>query len=125
MNGTTPQTSPRRPNRDSDFALIRWLVFHYLGGQKSTLVLAVLCMLGGAVSVATFAYIFDPMVKYLLIDKRADMVLVVPAIAITIIVVRALFNYGEAAFLNTVGQGIVARAQRDMVKSIAAFAIIG
>ncbi len=121
MNGSAPQTPPRRTRRDGDFALIRWLVFHYLGGQKSTLLLAVLCMLGGAVSVAAFAYIFDPMVKYLLVDKRADMVFVVPAIAITIAIVRALFNYGEAAFLNTVGQGIVARAQRDMVKSIAAY----
>jgi subfamily B ATP-binding cassette protein MsbA len=120
MNESVPPTPPRQARRDSDFALIRWLVFHYLGTQKSALLIAILCMLGGAVSVALFAYMFDPMVKFLLVDKRADMVLVVPAIAIGVAVMRALFNYGEAVFLNAVGQGIVARAQRDMVRAIAA-----
>ena len=96
MNESVPPTPPRQARRDSDFALIRWLVFHYLGTQKSALLIAILCMLGGAVSVALFAYMFDPMVKFLLVDKRADMVLVVPAIAIGVAVMRALFNYGEA-----------------------------
>jgi subfamily B ATP-binding cassette protein MsbA len=119
----SPMASPpfRRIRRESNFSLIQQLAVRYLGGQKLALLFAVICMLGGAFSIVLFAYIFDPMVQYLLVEKRADMVFFIPTVAVSIAVVRALFNYGEAVLLNSIGQNIVAQAQRDMVKSIAEF----
>jgi subfamily B ATP-binding cassette protein MsbA len=121
MNPNASPTRPRRARGDSDLALIKWLIRDYLGRQKLMLALAILCMLGSAASAASLAYIFDPMVKYLLVERRADMVLFIPAATIAIAVVRVLFNYGEAVILNTVGQHVVAGIQRDMAKSVFAF----
>jgi subfamily B ATP-binding cassette protein MsbA len=118
MKGTTGQPLPKTAKRDGDLALIRQILFRYLGQQKLRVALAVVCMVGGAISVALLAYTFDPMVRYLLVEKRADMVLLLPAIVIGIAATRAFFNYGEAIYLSLVGQNIVAEVQRDMVRSL-------
>ncbi len=123
MNGLPIPSLVQRP-RDtgaSDLALIMRMLRDYVGRQKLTLVLAIVCMLGGAITAALLAYIFDPMIRYLFVEKRADMVFVVPALAMAIVILRAGFNYGEAVFMNSVGQHVVAGTQRDMAKSIFAF----
>jgi subfamily B ATP-binding cassette protein MsbA len=120
MSGST---DPIRPDNASggDLKLILRLVRDYVGRQKLTLALAIVCMLGGAVTAAALAYIFDPMIRFLFVEKRADMVFFVPALAMGVVVLRALFNYGEAVLMNSVGQHVVAGTQRDMAKSIFAF----
>jgi subfamily B ATP-binding cassette protein MsbA len=121
MNQTAIPGRARKAHGERDFALIARLLRDYVGRQKFTLALAILCMLGGAITAALLAYIFDPMIKYLFVEKRADMVFLVPALAMGVVILRALFNYGEAVLMNAVGQHVVAGTQRDMAKSIFAF----
>src|SRR5262249_40885891 len=90
----------------------------YVAQQKGTLALAIPCLVGGAACAALIAYILDPMIKYLFIEKRMDMVLIVPGIALGIVILRAIFNYGEAVFMNSLGQNVVTGSQRDMARSI-------
>lgn len=106
------------PRRGKDFALIARLLREYMGPRRSTLVLAVFCMAGGAAITAILAWLLDPAVKYIFLDRRSDMLLLLPAALVVLVFVRAALNYGEAAFTNYVGQGIVADVQRDMVRSL-------
>jgi subfamily B ATP-binding cassette protein MsbA len=107
-------------SRDSDRALIGRLVRDYIGRRKLTLVFAVLCMAGGAAMTALLAWLLDPAIRYVFLEKRTDMVLLIPLAIIAAVTLRAALNFGETALSNIVGQHIVADTQRDMVKSLIA-----
>ena len=46
------------------------------------------------------------------------MVLLIPAAIVVTVLVRAIFNFGETALTNLIGQKIIADAQNDMVRSL-------
>ena len=74
----TRDTASRAPaSRDamrrSDFALFARLLRDYIGPRKITLLFAVICMAGGAITTGVLAWVLDPAVEYLFLEKRADM----------------------------------------------------
>src|SRR6476646_3566683 len=119
------KTNPAPPwtpaSRDSDTVLIRRLVRDYIGRRKLTLVLAVLCMAGGAAMTALLAWLLDPAIRYVFLEKRTDMVLLIPLAIIAAVTLRAALNFGETVLTNLLGQRIVADSQRDMVRSLIGF----
>lgn len=113
----TPTPSAQVPSgrpRGRDFVLILRLLREYVGPRKATLVAALLCMAGGAATTGVLAWVLDPAVKYLFLDKRADLLLVIPLLVVFVVFVRGALNYGEGVFTNAIGQGIIADTQRDM-----------
>jgi subfamily B ATP-binding cassette protein MsbA len=106
--------------RRNDFALIKRLVRDYVGPRKMALLFAVLCMAGGAATTGVLAWVLDPAVEYLFLEKRADMLFVIPAFVILVVFVRGALNYGEGVCTNSIGQGIVADTQRDMFGNLMA-----
>ena len=102
-------------------ALVRRLLRDYVGRQKTQLSLAVFCMAGGAAMYAILAWLIDPTVRFLFLEKRADMVLIIPGAIVLTVLIRGLFNFGETALTNLVGQNIIADAQKDMVGSLIRF----
>ena len=115
------RVAPPPAARQGELALVLRLIRDYLGPQKLTLFFAILCMVGGAATTAALAWLLDPAIKLIFLDKRMDMLLLIPAAIVLVVLVRGGFNYGEAVLAATVGQRIVSDAQRDMVRSIAAF----
>ena len=116
-------SAPIRSTRtgDSDAALIYRLVHDYLGRQKLTLAFAVLCMAGGAAMTGVLAWLLDPAIKFVFLQKDSRMVLLIPAAVVGAVTFRAALNFGEVALTNAIGQRIVADSQRDMVKSLIGF----
>ena len=118
------KTNPAMPwppvSRDSDAALIRRLLRDYIGRRKLTLVFAVLCMAGGAAMTGILAWLLDPAIRYVFLEKRTDMVLLIPLAIVAAVTLRAALNFGETALSNMVGQHIVADTQHDMVRSMIA-----
>ena len=114
---------PRASLGEGDVALVSRLLHDYLGRQKLTVAFAVFCMAGGAAMTAVLAWLLDPAIRLVFLDKRADMVLLIPAAVVAAVLVRAALNYGESALSNSIGQRIVADIQRDMVKSLVSFDI--
>src|SRR5688500_17298153 len=105
---------------ESDFALIGRLLHQYVGPRKFEVGLAILCMAGGAAMTGILAWLLDPAIKYIFFEKRADMLLLIPAVVVAVVFLRGAFNYGDSAFVNAIGQGIVADTQRDMFRSLMA-----
>lgn len=120
MTDAPPPASASWPfrNADGDFALIWRLLHDYIGPHFPTVVAAVVCMVGGAAMTALLAWLLDPAIKLIFLEKRADMVLLIPSAVVGVVFLRGAFNYGETKFNNTVGQNIVADVQRDMFKSL-------
>src|SRR5712671_2720281 len=117
------KTNPSGPRAtgDSDVALIGRLLRDYLGLQKLNLAFAILCMAGGAAMTALLAWLLDPAIRYVFLEKRTDMVLLIPLAIVVAVTVRAALNFGETALTNMLGQRIVADTQRDMVHSLIGF----
>jgi subfamily B ATP-binding cassette protein MsbA len=103
-----------------DLALIFRLLRQYVGPRKLALTLAILCMVGAAAMTGILAWLLDPAIKYIFFENRADMLLLIPAVVVGVVFLRGAFNYGDSAFVNAIGQGIVADTQRDMFRSLIA-----
>jgi subfamily B ATP-binding cassette protein MsbA len=116
---TNPAVLPAQGQ--SDAALIRRLLHDYIGRQKLTLALAVFCMAGGAAMTGLLAWLLDPAIRYVFLEKQQRMVLLIPAAIVAAVTLRAALNFGETALTNLVGQRIVADTQRDMVRSLVGF----
>ena len=117
---TNPST-PRPPfSGEGGRALIARLLRDYLGRQKLRLLFAVFCMAGGAAMTGLLAWLLDPAIRFVFLEKRVDMVLLIPAAIVAAVTLRAALNFGETALTNVVGQRIVADTQRDMVRSLIA-----
>src|SRR5262245_44686973 len=115
------RVAPPSAASQGEFALVLRLIRDYLGPQKLMLVFAVFCMVGGAATTAALAWLLDPAIKLIFLDKRMDMLLLIPAMIVTVVFLRGAFNYGESVMSASVGQRIISDAQKDMVRSIAAF----
>lgn len=118
MNAAQPRP---KLSLQGNLALVTRLLHDYIGRQKMQLVLAVFCMAGGAAMYAVLAWLIDPTVRFLFLEKRGDMVLLIPGAIVLTVLVRGLFNFGETALTNLVGQKIIADAQKDMVRSLTRF----
>src|SRR3979409_967374 len=103
-----------RSTGDGDLALIGRLLRDYLGRQKLNLAFAIVCMAGGAAMVALVAWLLDPGIRYVFLEKRTDMVLLIPVAIVAAVTVRAALNFGETALTNMLGQRIVADTQRGI-----------
>jgi ATP-binding cassette, subfamily B, bacterial MsbA len=114
---------PLRPpvSGHGDAALIGRLARDYLKRQKLVLAGAVFCMAGGAAMTALLAWLLDPAIRFVFLEKRADMVLLIPVAVVAAVTLRASLNFGETALTNMLGQRITADSQRDMVRSLIGF----
>src|SRR6266566_5009282 len=118
---TNPSVPPPPLSNSGDLALIGRLLRDYLGRQKLSLAFAILCMAGGAAMTALLAWLLDPAIRYVFLEKRSDMVLLIPLGIVAAVTLRAALNFGETALTNMLGQRIVADTQRDMVRSLIGF----
>lgn len=99
-------------------AIIRRLVRFYLKGQWGLLGIAVLCMVITAGMTAALSYLLDPAIKLIFLDKRADMLLLIPFAVFCVIVLRAVTTFIQQALVDTVGERAVAAVQRDLFRSL-------
>lgn len=99
---------------DSDFALIARLVRDYVWKYRRLVIIAALCMIVGAAATGITAWLLDPAVKLIFIDRREDMLLVIPAAVLAVMLIKAGAAYADALLLATVGQRTIADLQKRM-----------
>ncbi len=80
--------------------------------------LAVVCMIVTAGMTAALSYLLDPAIKLIFLDKRADMLALIPLAVFGVIVTRALTTFIQQALVDTVGERAVAAVQRDLFDSL-------
>jgi subfamily B ATP-binding cassette protein MsbA len=117
MTGESPETA-KPTAQQGDLSLLARLWRTYVWPRKVTLGFAVICMIGGALAAASLAYLLDPAIKYIFVDKRPDMLVWIPLAILVAIAARFFFNYTEATLNSSIGQGVVADVQRDMFNSL-------
>ncbi|HXC55296.1 MAG TPA: ABC transporter ATP-binding protein [Rhizomicrobium sp.] len=106
------------PKPRDNSAIIGRLFRDYVRKQWATLAVAVGCMAVTAGMTAALSWLTDPVIKLLFLDKRADMLLIVPAAIFGVVVVRAVTQYVQQSLMDTVGERAVANTQHDMLASL-------
>jgi len=101
-------------------AVLRRLVRDYVSGQWSILFVAILCMLTVAAANAAIPVLIKLTVKFLFVRKSEEMLWPITIGVVVVMTVRAVAWFGQKSLLDTVGERIVARAQRDIFDSLMA-----
>jgi subfamily B ATP-binding cassette protein MsbA len=114
--GTASPT--HRPAQDR--AVLRRLVHDYVAGQWSIVIAAIACMLILAAANAAIPVLIKLTVKFLFVRKSAEMLWPITLAVIGVMSVRAVSWFGQKSLIDTVGERIVARAQRDIFDSLVA-----
>ncbi|MBI3676938.1 MAG: ABC transporter ATP-binding protein [Proteobacteria bacterium] len=110
-------TQTPAPHSASDGSIIRRLARDYLVGQRGVLLLAFLCMGVTAAMNGAFAWVLDPVIKKVFLDKNTTELLLICVGIVGIVAVRAVASFGQEALLNSIAERIVAFTQRDMFRS--------
>ena len=85
------------------------------------LVLAVFCMAIAAGSTAGLAYLMEPVLDQVFLEKDRTLLIVVPVAVIVIALIRGVATYGQAVLMAFVGQRVIADLQSRVFAHILRF----
>lgn len=100
-----------------DLRIIHRLARDYMSRQWPKIAFAVGCMIVTGLTNGALAWLLDPAVKKIFLEKNTEMLVLIPLALIAVVTVRALSTFGEQATINSVAERIVAAVQRDMFRS--------
>lgn len=111
-------SAAKAPVSRNNFAIAARLWRDYVRKRWGTLAIAVVCMAITAAMTAALSWLTDPVIKYLFLDKREDMLIIVPLALLGVVVVRAVTQFVQQSLMDTVGERAVADTQHDMLASL-------
>ncbi|MFT3809447.1 MAG: ABC transporter ATP-binding protein [Micropepsaceae bacterium] len=97
---------------------VRRLAAEYLRPHARPLMLAAICMIVAAAGTAALAWLLDPAIRLIFLEKRADMVRVLPLVVAGVALLAAGAAYLAAITLAATGQRVVAALQTRMMRAL-------
>ena len=97
------------------------LVRDHVRPHVGRLLLAVLCMAFAAGSTAALAYLIEPVLDQIFLEKDRTLLIVVPIAVIGITLIRGAATYGQAVLMAFVGQRVIADLQSRVFAHILRF----
>jgi subfamily B ATP-binding cassette protein MsbA len=94
--------------------VIRRLFHDYVRSQWMLLAAAVACMLVTSGASGLLPLIVDYAIKHLFLEKRPEMLAIVPLMLLVTMLARAVSWYGQQTLIDSIGERVITSAQRDM-----------
>ena len=94
--------------------LIRRLAGGYLLPYRARLAAAIACMIVAAAAQPALAWLMEPVVGGIFVDRDETMLIIVPLAVMGVMTFGGLANFGQAVLMNWVGLRIVADLQRQV-----------
>jgi subfamily B ATP-binding cassette protein MsbA len=91
--------------------LVRRLVVEFLRPHFGRMALALLAMGAVAAATAANAWLMQPMLDRVFVERDEHLLLIIPAAILVLAVVKGIANYAQAILMTTVGQRVVADVQ--------------
>lgn len=114
-----PLDPRRRPG--STRLLLARLVRDHVRPYVARLLLAVLCMTLAAGATAALAYLMEPVLDEIFIEKDRTLLIAVPTAVIALTLVKGAATYGQAVLIAFVGQRVIADLQSRVFAHILRF----
>lgn len=111
--------SPKRPARTR--TLLARLVREHVRPHLGRLLLAVLCMGVTAGATAALAYLMEPVLDEVFINRDREMLILVPIAVLVVTLIKGAATYGQAVLMAFVGQRIIADLQRRVFSHVMRF----
>ena len=98
--------------------ILKRLFANYIRPHLGRLAIAIMFMIMAAGTEGATAWLLDPAIDYLFLDKREDMLILIPLAIIGVMVLKAVASYGQDVMMNYIGQRIIADTQIRMFDKI-------
>jgi len=83
-------------------------LLQFVKPYRMKLILAMICMVSVAICTAGSAWLVQPAMDKIFIDKSMQMLFIIPLLIVGLYLVKGIFFYGQSYLMNYVGQRIVA-----------------
>lgn len=91
-----------------------WRLVYYVREYRFRLLIACLCSAGVAVLMGVNAWLVEPVLDKIFIEKDDFLLIVLPAVLLGVTVLRGAFAYGHAYLMSYVGNWIVADVRQQL-----------
>ena len=92
---------------EKSIELVKRLIKEHVRPYFGKLLLAALCMAVVAASTATNAWLMQPVLDELFLNKNTQLLLLVPLAVVTIAIIKGLASYGESIFMEYSAERII------------------
>ncbi len=99
-------------------ALIARIVREYISQFRGPVAMASVCMIIAALSTAANAYLLQPALDEIFVNKNPTMLYFIPAAVVAVAVIGGLATYGHVNLMRHVGQSIIARMQIELFEHL-------
>jgi len=103
---------------DSGWYLSKRLFTNYIRPLKRKLTLALLCMIITACTTAVSAWIIQPALDYIFIDKNYNMLYIIPLAIIANSIINGVASFYESVIMKRAGQQIVSNIQMELYEHL-------
>jgi len=116
MNSSAPSTAPDAtpPARISTRILVDRLVRQYVRPHFGRIAFAVFCMILVAGATAANAWLMQPVLDDVFLNRNREMLYLVPTAILVIALIKGSATYGQSVTMNHIGQRIISGVQLQM-----------
>ena len=104
--------------RSKTLPLVKRLFNDYVRSYKFYIAMAVICMVFAAATTAANAWIMQPVLDDVFLDKNKDMLMILPIAVLIIAIVKGFSEFGQSVLMLLVGQRTIGDIQKDMYASL-------
>ena len=118
MTSPDPLSGARAEGPASTGALYRRLLREAVAPYAGRIVLAGLCMVAVALSTAALAWLMDPVVNRVFVERRADLLWPVGLAVFATFAVKGMGAYGQSIIMTRVGQTVLTDLQNRLFRHL-------
>ena len=104
-------------NNKNTSKLLKRLFSDYVKKHYSKLIISIFCMIIVAAATALNAWMMQPVLDEIFINKNQTLIIIIPIAIIIIAIVKGLASYFQSIFMSFIGYKLVADIQNQMFQS--------
>ncbi len=101
-------------SRKNTFSLLKRLFFGYVLKHKIKLIVSIICMVIVAASTALNAWMMQPVLDEIFINKNQTLIIIIPIVIIIVAIVKGFASYFQSILMSFVGYKLVSEIQNEM-----------
>ena len=102
----------------STYYILSRIFENYVKKHSRKLIISIICMIIVSATTALNAWMMQPVLDDIFIDKNESLILIIPLAILLIAVVKGISSYIQSVLMSFVGYRLVADLQRDMFGSL-------
>ena len=98
--------------------IVKRILKDYIYQHKAKLLVSFLCMALIAGATATNAWLMQPVLDEIFINKNQNIILIIPIIVFLIALTKGIASYFQSILMSFIGYKMVAQIQKDMFENL-------